>query len=120
MMLEDLVNHQNEFVGAISSLVQDKTAILGRDLNSDLYLLLEDNEVNVNLIAPAIEATWFKLAKENKLNIGVKKQPAFSNNNYEIGEVQTGPRLRPRDASSATSKYGHESQLVTEAKTELE
>ena len=120
MMLEDLVNNQFEFIGAINSLIQNKTAILGRDLNSDFYLLLESDEVNSNLIAPIIESTWFKLAKENKLNIGVKKQPKYSGSNYEIGEVQTGPRLRPRDASSATSRYGHESQLVTEAKTELE
>ena len=120
MMLEDLVNNQFEFTGAINNLIQDKTAILGRDLNSDFYLLLESDEVNSNLIAPIIESTWFKLAKENKLNIGVKKQPYLSGNNFSIGEVQTGPRLRPRDGSSATSRTGHESQLVTEAKTELE
>ncbi len=119
MMLEDLVNNQFEFTGAINNLIKDKTAILGRDLNSDFYRLLESKEVNANFIAPAIEATWFRLAKENKLNLGVKKQPYFAGNNFSIGEVQTGPRLRPRDAGSATSRGGHESQLVTEAKTEL-
>jgi len=120
MMLEDVVNNQNEFVGAINSLVQDKTAILGRDLNSDLYDLFEklgaDDSIPANVIAPVIEATWFKLAKENKLNIGVKKRPPiFNTASFEIGEVQAGRR----NPLGGSKQLGHETRLATEATTAL-
>ena len=95
MLLDDLVNNENEFIGDIVSKIKDKAPIFGRDTNQDYYKTLEDYnpDTDQSLIAPIIEGTFDRLSKEGKLK--AQLQPALAlrtagSENNKIGQVQKG------------------------------
>jgi hypothetical protein len=96
MLLDDLVNNENEFIGDIVSKIKDKAPIFGRDTNQDYYKNLEDynGDTDQNFIAPIIEGTFDRLSKEGKLK--AQLQPVLAgyeiigSENNKIGQVQKG------------------------------